>query len=100
MNQNVTTKTLEKLSSTLGKAKAQLETLEAQARSRKAQAEVDAVKVLKAKHEQIDTKRHELQKAGDAKAAQLKAELESDVAQLKAGVSDLDTKFKKLVKSK
>lgn len=101
MNQSVTTKTFEeKVSSVLHEAKAQLGSFEAQAKSKKAQAEADAVKILKAKHQQIETKRRELQKAGDAKAAQLRADLESDIAQLKAGLSDLSTRFKNVVKAK
>ncbi len=40
-----------------------------------AQAEIDAINSLKAKRQEIDKKRQDLKTSGEAKAAQIKAEI-------------------------
>jgi len=84
----------EKISGQLQQTKAQLEELAARAKSRGAQAHIDAINRLKEKHGEIERKRQELKTVGDAKAEQLKAEIDEHVTKLKSSVADLATKLK------
>jgi hypothetical protein len=85
----------EKVSAQLQQAKAQLGELESRAKGKMAQAEIDAITHLKSKHHEIDKKRQDLKTVSDAKAGQVKAEIDADVAKLKTSLSDLATKLKK-----
>ena len=85
----------EKVSAQLQQAKTQLGEFEARAKEKMSQAEIDTVNRLKTKHAEIDRKRQELKTASDAKAGQVKAEIDADVAKLKTSLSDLGTKLKK-----
>jgi F0F1-type ATP synthase membrane subunit b/b' len=85
----------EKINTQLQQAKAQLAELEAQAKGKTAQAEIDAIKRLKGQHQEIDRKRQELKTVADARVGQVKAELEEDVADLRTSLADLATKVKK-----
>jgi uncharacterized protein involved in exopolysaccharide biosynthesis len=62
-----------------------------------AQAEIDAINSLKAKRQEIDKKRQDLKTSGEAKAAQIKAEIEADLAKFKASLDQFGTKVKSQV---
>jgi guanylate kinase len=84
----------EKISGQLQQTKSQLSELEARAKSRMAQAEVDTASRLKTKHQEIDRKRQNLKTVGDSKLAQAKAEIDADVANLKNSLAELNAKLK------
>lgn len=93
--QSVTTKAYEeKISAQLQQAKAQLAELEARAKGKMAQGEIDTINHLKTKHQEIDKKRQELKTIGDAKVDQVKAEIDAEVAKIKASLAELATKLK------
>ena len=80
--QNVATKAYEeKISARLQQANAQLGEVEASAKGKMAQAE-------------IDKKRQDLKTVGDAKVEQVKAEIDADVANLRTSVAQLATRVK------
>lgn len=84
----------EKINSLLQQAKAQLGELEARAKGKAAQAEIDTINRLKTKHQEIEKKRQVLKTVGDAKVGEVKAEIDADVAKLKALLAELGTKLK------
>lgn len=84
----------EKVGALLTEAKAQLEMLEAQAKVKKAEAEIAAINALKNTHQQIDRKRRDLEKSAEPKVAQLKADLDAQVAGFKTSLEQLSTKIK------
>ena len=84
----------EKVSAQLQQAKSQLEQFEARAREKKAQAEIEAINALKTMRQEIDKKSRNLKTSGGAKAAQLKEEIETDMAKLKASLEEFGTKVK------
>ena len=84
----------EKISAQLQQAKTQLSELETRAKSRMAQAEIDTASRLKTKHQEIDRKRQNLKTVGDAKLAHAKAEIDSDMANLKTSLAELNAKLK------
>jgi len=84
----------EKINARLQEAKAKLDGLEASARERKAQTEIDAITSLKARRDEIHARIQALSDAGDAKASQVKAELEAKLANFEAEVSRLAAKVK------
>lgn len=93
--QNVTIKAYEeKISAQLQQAKAQLGELEARAKGKMAQGEIDAINHLKAKHQEIEKKRQELKTVGDAKVEQVKAEIDAHVTKLKSSLAVLATRLK------
>ena len=93
--QSVTMKAYEeKISAQLQQAKAQLGEFEARARGKMAQAEIDTINYLKAKHQEIDKKRQELKTVADAKVDQFKAEIDAEVAKLKTSLAELATRLK------
>jgi hypothetical protein len=86
----------DKVSAQLQEARAALSGLEAQAKGRLAQSEIDAISGLKAKNEEIDKKvQHDLKAGGEvALAAKLKSDIETEVAKFKASVDQLAAKVK------
>ena len=84
----------EKISAQLQQAKAQLGELEASAKQKMAQAEIDTVNHLKTKQQEIDKKRQDLKTAGEAKAEQVKTEIDSELAKLKTSLGELAAKLK------
>lgn len=84
----------DKISEQLQQAKSQLEQFEARAREKKAQVEIEAIKALKTIKRQIDKKSQDLQTSGEAKAAQIKAEIDTELAKLKTSLEQLATKLK------
>ena len=92
---SVTTKAYEeKISAQLQQAKAQLGELEAHAKQKMAQAEIDTVNHLKTKQQEIDKKRQDLKTAGEAKAEQVKTEIDTELAKLKTSLGELAAKLK------
>jgi hypothetical protein len=84
----------EKVSAQLQEAKSKIEGIEAEAKGRMAQAEIDAIKDFHAKRQEIEKKRQALNTMAEAKAAQARAEIESDLAKLKVSVDQFTTKVK------
>ena len=90
----------EKVSAQLQEAKAKIDEIEAHAKGKVAQAEIDAIISLKTKRQEIEKKRQELKTSGEAKAAQIKAEIETDMARFKASLDQIGTKVKSQVATK
>jgi vacuolar-type H+-ATPase subunit H len=84
----------EKLSAQLQEAKSQIDGIEARAKGKMAQAEIDAISGLKTQRQEIEKKRQDLKTSGEAKAAQLKSEIEADMAKFKTSLDQLGTKVK------
>jgi hypothetical protein len=84
----------EKLSAQLQEAKSQIDGIEARAKGKMAQAEIDTIKGLKTQSQEIEKKRQDLKTSGEAKAAQLKSEIEADMAKFKTSLDQLGTKVK------
>jgi uncharacterized protein YukE len=84
----------EKINAQLQQAKAQLGELQARAKGKAAQAEIDTISRLKTKHEEIEKKRRALKTVGDAKVGEVKAEIDAEVARLKASLAELGMKLK------
>jgi DNA repair exonuclease SbcCD ATPase subunit len=84
----------EKISSQLQQTKAQLEELEARAKGKMAQAEIETINHLKAKQQEIEKKRQDLKTSGDAKVEQVKAEIDAEMAKFKTSLEQLATKLK------
>jgi hypothetical protein len=84
----------EKVSAHLHEAKSQIEAIEASAKGELAQAEVDAIKSLKKQRQEIEKKSQDLKTSGGAKAAQITAEIEADIAKFNAAVEQFGAKLK------
>jgi hypothetical protein len=84
----------EKVSAQLHEAKSQIESIEASAKGKLAQAEIDAISSLKTTRHEIDKKSRELKTAGEARAAQIRAEIEADLAKFNAEVQQFGSKLK------
>ena len=87
----------EKVNAQLQEAKAVLNGLEAHAKGKLAQSEIDAINRLKAKHQEIEKKvHHDLKTAGEvAVAAKVKADIDSEVAKFKSSLDQLSAKVDK-----
>ena len=84
----------EKIKGNLEQAMATLVQVDGIARQQKAQAVIDAVVALRAKGDEIQTRIKEFNDASDARALQIKAEIEAKLANLQQEVSKLSTKVK------
>ena len=86
----------EKINAQLQEAKAVLNGLEAHAKGKLAQSEIDAINRLKAKHQEIEKKvHHDLKTAGEvAVAAKVKTDIDSEVAKFKSSLDQLSAKVK------
>jgi protein subunit release factor A len=84
----------EKINAQLEQAKAQLAELGARAKGNVAQAEIDTIHHLKTKHQEIEKKRQVLKTTSDAKAGQIKAEIEAEIAKLKTSLAELNSKLR------
>jgi len=94
--QNLETKAFEeKVSAQLQQVKDKLGEVEAHLKATGAQGEIDTINDLKTKHHEIERKRQELKTVGDAKAGQVKAEIDADVAKLKNSLAELATRLRK-----
>jgi hypothetical protein len=86
----------EKVSAQLQEAKAVLNGLEAHAKGKLAQSEIDTIARLKAKHQEIDNKVHHDLKATGAVvlAAKIKSDIDAEVTKFKTSVDQLSAKVK------
>jgi hypothetical protein len=85
----------EKIGAQLHEAKALLKEVEAHARRKKAQAEIEKITGLKSKKQEIEKKLQQLVKTGlEAKAAvQVKSDIEAEVAKLKTSLGEIATRL-------
>ena len=86
----------EKVNAQLQEAKAVLNGLEAHAKGKLAQSEIDAINRLKAKHQEIEKKvHHDLKTAGEvAVAAKVKTDIDSEMTKFKSSLDQLSAKVK------
>lgn len=86
----------EKISAQLHEAKALLEEVEAHARRKRAQAEIEKITGLKSKKQEIEKKLQQLVKTGiEAKAAvQIKTDIEAELDKLKTSLGEIATRLK------
>jgi hypothetical protein len=81
----------EKVDAQLQEAKSRIGALEARHKEKTAQEEIAAIK---AKNEEIEKKRHDLKHVSETKSAELKAEIEADLAKHKARLDHFVEKVK------
>ncbi len=81
-------------------AKSKIDEIDARAKGKMAQAEIDAINSLKSKRQEIDKKHQDLKTSGEAKAAQIKAEIEADMPKFKASLDQFGAKVKSQVATK
>jgi hypothetical protein len=86
----------EKVNAQLQEAKAVLSGLEAHAKGKLAQSQIDTIARLKAKHREIEKKVHQdLKTAGEvAVAAKIKSDIDTEVTKFKTSVDQLSAKVK------
>jgi len=86
----------EKINAQLQEAKAVLNGLEAHAKSKLAQSEIDTITHLKAKNQEIEKKLHQDLKVGAevAVAAKAKSNIDAEVAKFKTSMDQLSAKIK------
>jgi hypothetical protein len=85
----------EKISAQLQQTRAQLQELEARAKGKASQAVIDAIHRLRTQHDEIEKKRQELRTIGEARAGQIKAEIDAGIANLKTSLAELNAKISK-----
>jgi len=86
----------EKISAQLHEAKALLDQIEAHARKRMAQTEIEKINDLKTKKQEIEKKwRQHLKTGGEAALAlKMRADVEANLAKLKTSLEEIATKLK------
>ena len=84
----------EKIKAKLQQAQTRLDEMAATARQQKEQAVSDAITALKARRDDIQKKLHESKDASDARASQIKAEIEAKVATFEDELNKLAAKLK------
>jgi len=86
----------EEIDARLHEAKALLDEVEAHAKKNKAQAEIERLKALKVKKEEIEKKWHRhLKTAGEAALAlKVKSEIEADLEKFKRSLAEIDAELK------
>jgi|SRR5271169_1296005 len=86
----------EKINAQLQGAKAVLNGLEAHAKGKLAQSEIDTIARLKAKHQEIEKKVHQdLKTTGEvAVAAKIKFDIDAEMTKFKTSVDQISTKIK------
>ena len=86
----------EKVNAQLQEAKAVLGGLEAHAKGKLAQSEIDTIARLKAQHQEIEKKvRHDLKTTGEvAVAAKIKSDIDAQMTKFKTSVDQLSAKVK------
>jgi hypothetical protein len=86
----------DKINAQLQEAKAVLNGLEAHAKGKLAQSEIDAIARLKAKHQEMEKKvHHDLKTAGEvAVVAKIKSDVDTEVAKFKTSLDQLSAKIK------
>ncbi len=86
----------EKINAQLQQAKAVLNGLEAHAKGKLAQSEIDTIAGLKAKHQEIEKKvRQDLKTTGEvAVAAKVKSDIDAEMTKFKTSVDQVSAKIK------
>jgi len=84
----------EKIKAKLQEAKTRLDEMDATARKEKAQAVTDAITALRAKRDEIQTRIQELRGGNDARASQIKAEIDAKLVKFEEEMSKLGAKLK------
>jgi predicted RNase H-like nuclease (RuvC/YqgF family) len=86
----------EKVNAQLQEAKALLSGVEARAKGKLAQSEIDTITRLKAKNQEIDKKVHQdLKVTGEVTlAAKIKSDIDAEMAKFKSSLDQLNTKVK------
>ena len=86
----------EKVNAQLQEAKALLSGLEAHAKGKLAQSEIDTIARLKAKHQEMEKKVHQdLKTTGEvAVAAKVKSDIDTEMTKFKTSVDQLSAKIK------
>jgi|SRR5690348_8490171 hypothetical protein len=84
----------EKVNAELKDAKSRIESLEKSAKGKMAQTEIDEINSFKTRSQEIDRKRQDLKTAAGSKAAQIKAEIEAEIAGFKGSLEQFSSKFK------
>lgn len=86
----------EKISAQLQEAKAVLNGLEAHAKGKLAQSEIDTINRLKAKHQEIEKKvQKDFKIAGEvAVAAKVKTDIDSEMTKFRSSLDQLSAKIK------
>jgi len=87
----------EKVNAQLQEAKAVLSGLEAHAKGKLAQSEIDTIARLKAKHQEIEKKvRRDLKTTGEvAVAAKVKSDIDTEMTKFKTSVDQISAKVKR-----
>jgi len=84
----------EKIKAKLEQAKATLDELEATAKQRKAQAVIDAIVALRLKRDEISARIREFNEAKEARALEIRSEIEARLATFEEELSKLVTNLK------
>ena len=86
----------EKIGAQLQEAKAVLNGLEAHAKGKLAQSEIDTINRLKTKHQEIEKRvHHDLKTAGEVTvAAKVKSDLDAEMTKFKSSLDQLSAKVK------
>lgn len=84
----------EKVAAQLREVKAKIDEFEAHLKGKGAEAEVQAINTLKTKQQEIEKKRQQLRTADEGRVAQIKAEVDAELAKLKSSSEQLATKIK------
>jgi len=93
--QNATLKAYEdKVRAQLQEGKAKLDQLNAKAKEKQAQAEIDVVSRLNATKQNIEKKLQDLKTTADAQVSRAKADIDADVASFKSSINELASKIK------
>ena len=93
--QNATLKAYEdKVRAQLQEGKAKLDQVNAKAKEKQAQAEIDVVSRLNATKQNIEKKLQDLKTTADVQVSRAKADIDADVASFKSSINDLAGKIK------
>lgn len=86
----------ERVDAQLHEAKALLDGIQAHAKGKLAQSEIDVISRMKAKHQEIEKKvHHDLKTAGEvAVAAKVKSDIDSEITKFRASLDQLAAKVK------
>jgi uncharacterized protein YicC (UPF0701 family) len=84
----------EKVTAQMQEAKARLDQLETKARDKSAQAESAVIKNLKAAKQNIDRRLQDLKTTDESNVSPARADIDADIARLKASIDELAGKLK------
>jgi hypothetical protein len=84
----------DKVSAQIQEVKAKLDQLEAKAKEKRAQAEIDAINKLKNLKQNIGQKVQDLKNTHDSNVTRAKADIDAQIATFKAVITELGDKLK------